>query len=93
MKRTISASQDFLGIVAIGSIIGNLLQANEMSVVKKQAANLNEIYRNIVERYKLLYREYEAFRQVNEQLRREVVALRTENSKLLQRIASKETAR
>ncbi len=87
--KTISANHDLLGIVAIGSIIGNLAQANEMATVKKQSNILTDMYRKLVEHYKMLYREYEAFRQVNEQLRVEVVALRTENSTLLGKIAAK----
>jgi len=93
MRRTISPSRDFLGIVAIGSVICSLAQAKEMVGFKEQLTKLAAMYTNMVERYKMLYREYEAFRQVNEQLRREVVALRTENSKLLSQIAAKEPAR
>lgn len=87
--KTISANHDLLGIVAIGSIIGNLAQANEMATVKKQSNILTDMYRKLVEHYKMLYHEYEAFRRVNEQLRVEVVTLRTENSNLLGKIAAK----
>ena len=91
--KTISANHDLLGIVAIGSIIGNLAQANEMTAVKKQSNILTAMYHKLVEHYKMLYREYEAFRQVNEQLRVEVVTLRTENRNLLGKIASKVPAK
>jgi translation initiation factor 6 (eIF-6) len=91
--KTISANHDLLGIVAIGSIIGNLAQAKEMAVVKKQSNILTGMYHKLVEHYKMLYREYEAFRQVNEQLRVEVVSLRIENSSLLGKIAAKGSAR
>ena len=93
MRKSDPASQDFLGIVAIGSVIGNLVQANEMTTVKRQLGKLSAMYRGLVEHYKMLYREYEAFRQVNEHLRREVVALRTKNSKLMGQVAAKEPAR
>lgn len=91
--KTISANHDLLGIVAIGSIIGNIAQANEMTTVKKQSNILTGMYYKLVEHYKMLYREYEAFRQVNEQLRVEVVSLRTENSSLLGKIAAKGSVR
>lgn len=91
--KTISANHDLLGIVAIGSIIGNIAQANEMATVKTQRNILTNMYRKLVEHYKMLYREYEAFRQVNEQLRVEVVTLRTENSNLLGKIAAKVPAK
>ena len=91
--KTISANHDLLGIVAIGSIIGNLAQANEMVSVKRQSNILTVMYRKLVEHYKMLYREYEAFRRVNEQLRVEVVTLRTENSNLLGKIAAKVPAK
>ncbi|MBU2573517.1 MAG: hypothetical protein KKH28_05515 [Elusimicrobia bacterium] len=88
--KTIPINHDLLGIVAIGSIIGNLAQANEINAVKTQHNKLTALYRKLVEHYKMLYREYEAFRQVNEHLRVEVVTLRTENSNLLGKIAAKE---
>ncbi|MCX5785535.1 MAG: hypothetical protein NTX59_07585 [Elusimicrobia bacterium] len=91
--KTISANHDLLGIVAIGSIIGNLVQANEMTTVKIERNKLIAMYHKLVEHYKMLYREYEAFRQVNEHLRVEVVALRAENSNLLGKIAAKEPAK
>lgn len=91
--KTISVNHDLLGIVAIGSIIGNLAQANEMSAVKTQRNKLNDLYRKLVEHYKMLYREYEAFRHVNEHLRVEVVTLRAENSSLLGKLAAKGPAR
>ncbi len=87
--KTISVNQDLLGIVAIGSIIGNLAQANEMSAVKTQRGRLVAMYNKLAEHYRTLYHEYTAFRLVNEQLRSEVVSLRTENSKLHNQIAVK----
>ena len=91
--KTISVNQDLLGIVAIGSIIGNLAQANEMSTVKTQRNKLSAMYNKLTEHYRTLYHEYRAFLQVNEQLRSEVVSLRTENSRLLNQIVLKGSAR
>ncbi len=91
--KTLSVKNDLLGIVAIGSIIGNLAQANEMGAVKAQLGRLTTMYRSLVAHYKTLYREYEAFRQVNTQLHSEVIALRSENSRLLNQIAAKRQAR
>lgn len=91
--KTLSVKNDLLGIVAIGSIIGNLAQASEMGAVKTQLGRLTAMYRNLVAHYKTLYREYEAFRQVNAQLHSEVISLRSENSRLLNQLAAKRTAR
>jgi hypothetical protein len=91
--KTISVNQDLLGIVAIGSIIGNLAQANEMGAVKTQRNKLSVMYNKLTEHYRTLYHEYRAFLQVNEQLRSEVVSLRTENSRLLNQIVLKGSAK
>ncbi|KAF0127455.1 MAG: hypothetical protein FD189_202 [Elusimicrobia bacterium] len=91
--KTIPIKNDLLGIVAFGSIIGNLAQAGEMKSVKAQLGRLAAMYNNLVGHYKTLYREYEAFRRVNRQLQSEVLVLRTENSRLHNQIAAKKTAR
>ena len=87
--KTLSVKNDLLGIVAIGSIIGNLAQANEMGAVKTQLGRLTATYRNLVEHYKTLYREYGAFRMINTQLHSEVISLRSENSRLLNQLAAR----
>ncbi|MBI4248145.1 MAG: hypothetical protein HY611_01480 [Elusimicrobia bacterium] len=49
------------------------------------------IYKNLVTRYNLLYREYQAFLQVNKQLQEEVLRLRSENNRLVRQVTAKET--
>lgn len=83
MNKTLAAKNDFLGLVAFGSVIGNLVQADERR-------KLQELYRHLVMRYRLLFREYQTFRQVNDELQRQVVALRAENNRLLNEQAATE---
>lgn len=90
MSKTLAAKNDFLGVVAIGSVIGNLVQANEMGQIKRQHNTLLGLYRNLVARYKMLLQEYQTFRQVNADLQKQVVSLREENNKLQERMAAKE---
>lgn len=90
MSKTLAVKNDFLGVVAIGSVIGNLVQANGMVEIKRQRNTLVGLYRNLVARYKMLLQEYQTFRQVNADLQKQVVALREENNKLQERMAAKE---
>ena len=90
MSKTLAVKDDFLGVVAIGSVIGNLVQANEMGQIKRQHNTLVGLFRNLVARYKMLLQEYQTFRQVNVDLQKQVVALREENNKLQARMAAKE---
>ena len=90
MSKTLAVKDDFLGVVAIGSVIGNLVQANEMGQIKRQHNTLVGLFRNLVARYKMLLQEYQTFRQVNVDLQKQVVALREENNKLQERMAAKE---
>lgn len=90
MSKTLAVKNDFLGVVAIGSVIGNLVQANEMGQIKRQHNMLVGLYRTLVARYKMLLQEYQTFRQVNADLQNQVVTLREENNKLQVRLAAKE---
>ena len=54
MSKTLVVKDDFLGVVAIGSVIGNLVQANEMGQIKRQHNTLVGLYRNMVARYRML---------------------------------------
>lgn len=84
MHRTQTTAQDFLGIAAFVSAVGNLVQAADRR-------KLAVIYKNLVTRYNLLYREYQAFLQVNKQLQEEVLRLRSENNRLVRQVTAKET--
>ncbi len=90
MSKTLAVKNDFLGVVAIGSVIGNLVQANEMGQIKRQSQTLLGLYNNLVKRYRMLLQEYQTFRQVNTDLQKQVVALREENNKLQECMAAKE---
>ena len=90
MNKTIAAKNDFLGVVAIGSVIGNLAQAHEQTEIKRQQHTLLGLYRHLVSRFKMLLQEYQTFRQVNTDLQKQVVTLREENNQLQERLAEKE---
>ena len=85
--KNLSAKTDFLGIVALGSLIGNLAQTNKINANRAQYGRLAAMYNHLVTQYKALYRDYMALRQVNEQLLSDVASLRAKNSHLLNQIA------
>jgi hypothetical protein len=93
MNKAIVAKHDFLGVVAIGSIIGNLAQAGERTEIKRQHRALLGLYRHFVGRYKMLLQEYQAFRQVNTDLQNQVLRLREENNRLQDSLAAEESAK
>jgi hypothetical protein len=90
MRHKLAAKNDFLGIVALGSVIGNIVQAADRTNLQTLYRQLETMYRNLVQHYQLLYRDYNALKQLNNELQRQVTSLRTENSKLLEKSVRKE---
>jgi uncharacterized membrane protein len=82
MARAPGKSEDYLGLVALGSVIGNFVQAAGYRKLKG-------MYDHVLERYRMLQREYAALRSLNDQLQQQVVDLRKENNHLLAQLAEK----
>lgn len=83
MARKSTETQDLLGLFALGSVITNLAQAKGYSGVKTELDQLRNMFVHLKGRYGHVCREYERMKALNDQLQREVVALRTENNELL----------
>jgi len=84
MARTGVKSGDFLGLVALGSLIGNMVQAGGNR-------KLQAMYEQVVRRYQMLHGEYMAYRSLNLQLQSQVDQLRKENNRLSEELAKRPT--
>ena len=82
MAKALGKNEDFLGLMALGLGIGNLVQAADRN-------NLKAMYDHVVGRYRMLHREYATLRSLNDQLQQQVVDLRKENNRLLVQLAEK----
>lgn len=83
MARKTAEKQDLLGLFALGSVITNLAQAEGKNRIQAELLQLRNMFFHLRGRYGHVCQEYERMKALNDQLQREVVALRTENNKLL----------
>ena len=89
MNRAVSEKEDVLGLVAFGSLIGNLFQAGANDTLKKEREDLRFMYRRLIAHYGMACREYSALRLLNQSLGQQLLALREENNKLLKQVSAK----
>lgn len=81
MPRAKTANQDLFGLAAFASAVFNLLQADDRKKVQTLYENLLTRYRDVCKQYQLLVR-------ITEELRQEVLDLRSQNDKLQKELAS-----
>lgn len=100
MVKQKETSDDFLGLVAFGSLIGNIFQItskkrleDQHKILKAYAANLKQHYDNMIERYKQVGSAYLSMRNVNAALSKEIqilndviAGLRKENNRLIKEL-------
>lgn len=100
MVKQKETSDDFLGLVAFGSLIGNIFQITSKKRLEDQhenlkayAANLKQHYDNMIERYKQVGSAYLSMRNVNAALSKEIqtlndviAGLRRENNRLIKEL-------
>lgn len=100
MVKQKETSDDFLGLVAFGSLIGNIFQITSKKRLEDQhenlkayAANLKQHYDNMIERYKQVGSAYLSMRNVNAALSKEIqilndviAGLRKENNRLIKEL-------
>lgn len=100
MAKQKETSDDFLGLVAFGSLIGNIFQITSKKRLEDQhenlkayAANLKQHYDNMIERYKQVGSAYLSMRNVNAALSKEIqilndviAGLRRENNRLIKEL-------
>lgn len=100
MVKQKETSDDFLGLVAFGSLIGNIFQItskkrfeDQHENLKAYAANLKQHYDNMIERYKQVGSAYLSMRNVNAALSKEIqilndviAGLRKENNRLIKEL-------
>ena len=87
MAQRRSDREDLLGIVALGSVIGNVVQAKDKNRLADHCQKLNIVYQQLLTRYRQVCREYEQFRNLNSQLQSTVLALRKQNDDLMRKMA------
>lgn len=97
MVKQKETSDDFLGLVAFGSLIGNIFQIaskkrleDQHENLKAYAATLKQHYENMIDRYKQVSSAYLSMKNVNAALSREiqtlndvVASLHKENNRLI----------
>lgn len=93
MAKRAGSNQDLLGIVAVGSIIGNMVQAKDNDQLLEELRRLQGAYDHMVRQYRTLYREFEANKSLTGELQRLVQEQRREISRLAQQAASKVSAK
>lgn len=100
MVKQKETSDDFLGLVAFGSLIGNIFQITSKKRLEDQhenlkayAANLKQHYDNMIERYKQVGSAYLSMRNVNAALSKEIqilndviAGLRRENNRVIKEL-------
>lgn len=75
MAKKGGGNEDFLGVLAFASGVGNLVQAADRH-------KLQAMYDQLVVRYKQVQSEYTAMRNFYAELQKQVAELRIENSRL-----------
>lgn len=93
-KRSDDSGGDFLGLVALGSMIGNVAQAASRRTLAERherfrayTRDLKDFYFKLLGRHRIALREFRMLREDLDHLRRMVERLTEENSDLLARYA------
>ena len=83
MPRKMSEKQDLLGLVALGSLITNLAQADDKTRIQGELVRLRNMFVHLQGRYSQVCEEYARMRDLIAQLQTTVVNLRAENNRFL----------
>lgn len=75
MTKNSNSSEDLLGVIALGSIVGNFAQAiskkrlqDRHKELQQFAARLRNAYENLAKNYKITTQHFENVKSVNQQL-------------------------
>jgi uncharacterized protein (DUF3084 family) len=82
MAKTTGRGEDFLGLLAFGSLVANVAQA-------ENRRKIQTTYDHLVMRYRQLEAEIGALRSYNIHLQKQVMELRGENNRLSAELAGK----